>query len=64
MLWLALAMLIGSSLNVGAFLMLIKTRARRKDSRFMQELAELETAQSGTIRHGVTFAARASVRAT
>lgn len=42
MLWLALAMLIGSSLNVGAFLMLIKTRARRKDSRFMQELAELE----------------------
>ncbi|WP_235041837.1 response regulator [Vreelandella profundi] len=53
MLWLALAMLIGSSLNVGAFLMLIKTRARRKDSHFMQELAELE-------RHGQALYATAS----
>ncbi|MGP9685061.1 response regulator [Halomonas sp. AOP25-F1-15] len=53
MLWLALAMLIGSSLNVGAFLMLIKTRARRKDSRFMQELAELE-------RHSQALLATAS----
>lgn len=42
MLWLIAAVLIGSSLNVGTFLMLVKTRARRKDSRFMQELAELE----------------------
>ena len=41
-LWLMSALLIGSSLNVGAFLMLIKTRGRRKDIRFMQELAELE----------------------
>lgn len=42
LLWLMAALLIGSSLNVGAFLMLIKTRARRKDSHFMQELTELE----------------------
>lgn len=42
MLWLMAALLVGSSLNVGAFLMLVKARARRKDSRFMQELAELE----------------------
>lgn len=41
-LWLTLALLMGSSLNVGAFLMLIKARARRKDTRFMQELTELE----------------------
>jgi CheY-like chemotaxis protein len=41
-LWLMSALLIGSSLNVGAFLMLVKTRGRRKDTRFMQELAELE----------------------
>ncbi|GEN29736.1 hypothetical protein HVA01_33820 [Halovibrio variabilis] len=42
LLWLMAALLLGSSLNVGAFLMLVKTRARRKDSRFMQELTELE----------------------
>lgn len=42
MLWLMAALLIGSSLNVGAFLMLVKARARRKDTRFMQELNELE----------------------
>ncbi|MCH4809987.1 response regulator [Vreelandella neptunia] len=41
-LWLMAALLIGSSLNVCAFLMLVKARARRKDSRFMQELTELE----------------------
>lgn len=42
MLWLMSALLIGSSLNVGAFLMLVKARARRNDARFMQELTELE----------------------
>ncbi|EHJ91159.1 response regulator [Vreelandella boliviensis] len=42
MLWLMAALLIGSSLNVGAFLMLVKAHARRKDARFMQELTELE----------------------
>ncbi|MGP9768307.1 response regulator [Halomonas sp. AOP13-D3-9] len=42
MLWLMAALLVGSSLNVGVFLMLVKARARRKDSRFMQELTELE----------------------
>ncbi|MBT2801082.1 response regulator [Halomonas sp. ISL-56] len=42
MLWLMAALLIGSSLNVCAFLMLVKTRARHKDARFMQELTELE----------------------
>lgn len=41
-LWLMSALLIGSSLNVGAFLMLVKARGRRKDIRFIQELAELE----------------------
>lgn len=42
MLWLMAALLIGSSLNVGAFLMLVKAHARRQDNRFMQELTELE----------------------
>ncbi len=42
MLWLMAALLIGSSLNVSVFLMLVKTRARHKDARFMQELTELE----------------------
>ncbi len=41
-LWLALALLLGSTMNVCAFLMLIKMRARQKDAHFMQELAELE----------------------
>ena len=41
-LWLALALLLGSSMNMCAFLMLVKMRARQKDSHFMQELAELE----------------------
>ncbi|OJA03950.1 response regulator [Halomonas sp. QHL1] len=42
MLWLMAALLIGSSLNVGAFLMLVKAHARRNDARLMQELTELE----------------------
>ncbi len=42
LLWLMAALLIGSSLNVGAFLMLLKARGRRNDIRFMQELGELE----------------------
>lgn len=42
MLWLMAALLVGSSLNVVVFLMLVKTRARHKDARFMQELTELE----------------------
>lgn len=41
-LWLMLALLIGSSLNVSVFLMLVKSRARRKDARFLAELTELE----------------------
>ena len=41
-LWLAVALLLGSSLNVGAFLMLVKARARHKDTRFMYEIFELE----------------------
>lgn len=41
-LWLMSALLVGSSLNAGAFLMLIKARARRKDTRLSQELNELE----------------------
>ncbi|NGO90366.1 MAG: response regulator [Halomonas sp.] len=41
-LWLTLALLLGSCMNVGAFLMLIKARARYKDARFMQCLVELE----------------------
>ncbi|TVP45169.1 MAG: response regulator [Halomonas sp.] len=42
MLWLTLALLVGSILNVCVFLMLVKARARLKDTRFMQELIELE----------------------
>jgi CheY-like chemotaxis protein len=41
-LWLTLALLLGSCLNVGVFLMLVKSRAKQKDASFMQELAELE----------------------
>ncbi|RBI69682.1 response regulator [Vreelandella sulfidaeris] len=41
-LWLMSALLVGSSLNAGAFLMLVKARARRKDNRLSQELNELE----------------------
>lgn len=41
-LWLGLALLLGSFMNVCAFLMLVKMRARQKDAHFMQELAELE----------------------
>jgi len=41
-LWLTLALLLGSCLNVGVFLMLVKSRAKQKDARFMHELAELE----------------------
>lgn len=36
------ALLVGSSLNAGAFLMLVKARARRKDNRLSHELSELE----------------------
>ncbi|MGO1431631.1 MAG: response regulator [Halomonas sp.] len=42
LLWLMLALLVGSSLNFGAFLMLVKAGARRKDTHFMQEITELE----------------------
>ncbi|OAZ99131.1 response regulator [Halomonas sp. G11] len=41
-LWLMLALLIGSCLNVAAFLMLVKSRAKHKEARLMQHLAELE----------------------
>ncbi|XKG79794.1 response regulator [Vreelandella aquamarina] len=41
-LWLMLALLLGSCMNVGAFLMLIKARAKHKDALFMQGLSELE----------------------
>lgn len=41
-LWLMLALLLGSCLNVGVFLTLVKSRAKQKDTLFMQELAELE----------------------
>lgn len=42
LLWPMAALLIGSSLNACVFLMLVKTRARHKEARFMQELTELE----------------------
>ncbi|RUR27807.1 response regulator [Vreelandella andesensis] len=41
-LWLTLALLLGSGLNVSVFLMLVKSRAKQKDAHFIQELAELE----------------------
>jgi len=41
-LWLTLALLLGSCLNVGVFLMLVKSRAKQEDASCMQELAELE----------------------
>ncbi|WP_404463375.1 response regulator [Vreelandella aquamarina] len=41
-LWLTLTLLLGSCMNVGAFLMLIKARAKHKDALFMQGLNELE----------------------
>ncbi|KPQ22482.1 response regulator [Halomonas sp. HL-93] len=41
-LWLMLVLLIGSSLNVAAFLMLVKSRAKHKEERLMQQLVELE----------------------
>lgn len=41
-LWLTLALLLGSCLNVGVFLMLVKSRAKQEDANCMQELAELE----------------------
>ncbi|MCC5901339.1 MAG: response regulator [Halomonas sp.] len=41
-LWLTLALLLGSCMNVGAFLMLLKTRAKYKDVLLMEGLAELE----------------------
>lgn len=42
LLWLILALLIGSCLNVAAFLMLVKSRAKHKEARLMQQLVELE----------------------
>ncbi|QNI02492.1 response regulator [Halomonas sp. SH5A2] len=41
-LWLMLALLIGSCLNVAAFLMLVKSRFKHKEARLMQQLVELE----------------------
>ncbi|WP_249979284.1 response regulator [Vreelandella olivaria] len=41
-LWLAFTLLLGSCMNVGVFLMLVKARAKYKDALFLQELAELE----------------------
>ncbi|WP_085920238.1 response regulator [Halomonas sp. CSM-2] len=41
-LWLMLALLVGSCLNVAAFLMLVKSRAKHKEARLMQQLVELE----------------------
>jgi len=41
-LWLMLALLAGSCLNVAAFLMLVKSRAKNEEARLMQQLAELE----------------------
>lgn len=51
-LWLALALLLGSSMNVCAFLMLVKVRARQKDAQFMQELQGLER-QSEALRRAM-----------
>ena len=54
-LWLTLTLLLGSCLNVGAFLMLIKARAKFKDALFVQGLNELErhidTLQQGMMPH-------------
>ncbi|MEC4766867.1 response regulator [Halomonas sp. CUBES01] len=41
-LWLMLALLAGSSLNVATFLMLIKSRAKHQEARLAQQIAELE----------------------
>lgn len=41
-LWLMLALLAGSCLNVAAFLMLVKSRAKHQEARLMQQIAELE----------------------
>ncbi|MGM0824949.1 MAG: response regulator [Pseudomonadota bacterium] len=41
-LWLMLALLAGSCLNVAAFLMLVKSRAKHQEASLMQQLAELE----------------------
>lgn len=41
-LWLALALLLGSCMNVAAFLMLLKNRAKRKDALLIHELNVLE----------------------
>ena len=40
--WLMLALLLGSCMNVGVFLMLIKARGKYKDTLFTQGLSELE----------------------
>ena len=40
--WLMLALLLGSCMNVGVFLMLIKARSKYKDTLFTQGLSELE----------------------
>lgn len=41
-LWMALALLLGSSMNVSAFLMLVKVRTKQEEAYFIQELDELE----------------------
>lgn len=41
-LWLALALLLGSCMNVAVFLMLLKNRAKRKDALLIHELNALE----------------------
>ncbi|SDN61787.1 response regulator [Vreelandella arcis] len=53
-LWLMLALLVGSCLNVAAFLMLVRTRAKHKETRLMQQLVELE-------RHTQTLANQQAV---
>lgn len=40
--WLTLALMVGSGMNVGVFLMLVKGKARYKDTLFVMELTELE----------------------
>ena len=51
-LWLTLTLLLGSCLNVGAFLMLIKARAKFKDALFIQGLNELER-RIDTLQQGI-----------
>ncbi|MGP5309378.1 response regulator [Vreelandella alkaliphila] len=50
-LWLTLALLLGSCLNVGVFLMLVKSRAKQDGASYMQELAELERQTAQLVNH-------------